>query len=203
MTLISNFNNMILVMKKAAVILTSLTILLLTPTLVLAQGDRTESERPSVRSIFKREVNTQVRKVSERSCEVRLDGVKRRSGQLTERAQKMIENFAALAERVKSFYTGKLVPAGVTVSNYDALVSEINTKKAAVDSALAEAKNISDSFDCTDTATAKTKVGEYRTAMQKVIAALKEYKTSIKNLIVAVRTAAGSLKASPSPSSEE
>ena len=34
---------------------------------------------------------------------------------------------------------------------------------------------------------------------KKVIGALKEYKTSVKNLIVAVRTAAGKVKPSPSP----
>lgn len=191
-------------MKKAAAISLSLVLLLLAPSLVLAESEtgRGESGRPSIKSLFRAEIKEKVSEVKERTCEARMDNIENRSVKLAERAAKMEENFGAIAGRVETYYTEKLVPAGGTVTNYDALVADIATKKAAVDSALAEAKAKASAFDCTDKEAAKTWVKEYRLAMQKVITALNAYKTSVKNLIVAVRTAAGKVpKPSASPES--
>lgn len=194
---------MILVMKKAAALILVFVFLLLVPSSVSAEDKNSgASGRPSVKSMVRQEIKGDIKDLRAKSCEVRMDNIKKRSESLAERAEKMENNFGALAVRVQEYYTTKLVPAGVSVSNYDALVSDIATKKAAVDIAIAEAKSKTTSFDCTDVSTAKTRVSEYRVAMQKVIAALKEYKTSVKNLIVAVRTAAGKVvKPSPSPES--
>lgn len=186
-------------MKKAATLILVFALLILVSSSVHAEDKNSgASGKPSVKSMVRQEIKGDIKDLRSKSCEVRMDNIKNRSESLSERAQKMEDNFGALALKVENYYTTKLVPAGVSVSNYDSLVSDIATKKAAVDAALAEAKSKTASFDCTDITTAKTNVSEYRTAMQKVIAALKEYKTSIKNLIVAVRTAAGKV---PKPSS--
>ncbi len=193
-------------MKKAVAVSLSLVLLLLTPSLALAEtktsSNSGESTRPSIKSLFRAEVKEKISEVKEKTCEARMDNIEKRSEKLAERAVMMEENFGTIDGKVQTYYTEKLVPAGGVVTNYDALVADIATKKAAVDSAVSEAKSKASAFDCTDKEAAKTWVKEYRVAMQKVIAALNAYKTSIKNLIVAVRTAAGKVpKPSPSPES--
>lgn len=195
---------MILAMKKftAAFLIASIVFFTSVPA-VLADNDLRpgDGERMGVRNTIKQEVKSEVKDLRTKSCEARMETIVNRSNSLTQRAQKMEEKFASIASRVEEFYTNKLVPAGITVSNYDSLVAEISTKKDAVDTALSEAKDKALDSDCSDVSTAKGRIGEYRQAMIKVIRALKEYRTAIKNLIVAVRTAAKDLKPSPSPES--
>lgn len=195
-------------MKKLFSVFLALTLLLSASAVVLADdttnsGDSGKTRATvNVRQEVKQEVKSDLQNVRQQTCETRMETIRTRSNSLSDRAQKMEEGFGSIASRVEEFYTSKLVPAGATVSNYDSLVAAISTKKDAVDSALADAKSKTQDFDCGDVTTAKTRVNEYRTAMQKVIAALKEYRTAVKNLIVAVRTAAGTVKPSPSPSPE-
>lgn len=183
---------------KKAILLLSIASFLLFPTIAVAEEDSGSSAKPS-RFEIKNLIRDRKEEKREKVCDTRAETVVKRSEQLTKRAEMMGENFAKKAEKVKDYYTDKLVPAGVTVANYDALVAAIDTKKAAVDAAVAEANAKASGFDCSDTAALKNQITEYRKAMQKVITALKEYKTSVKNLIVAVRTAAGKVKPSPSP----
>lgn len=175
-------------MRKTAIALLSLGIILFSPSIVLAE-DSGASARPVLASPRGKTV----------SCQARMDAVTKRSVQLTQRAQKMEDNFGKIAQKVETYYTTKLTASGVTVANYSSLVSDIAAKKAAVDAALTDAQSKAASFSCADVASAKTQVQDFRIAMQKVIRALKEYKTSVKNLIVAVRTAAGKFKPSSSP----
>lgn len=113
----------------------------------------------------------------------------------------MEQSFSSILTRIEDYYTNKLVPAGITIPNYDALVSAVNDKKAALDTAVANANAALPSADCTDTATAKAQVAAYRTAMQQVIAALKDYREAIKNLLMAIKAVAGKgLHPSPSAS---
>lgn len=211
MTLILSSNSINLMLKKLSVLAIVLSLLLFTPVAVLAD-DNTENSRPSnglmvrdsVRQEVKQEAKSDIQNVRQKTCETRMETIRNRSGSLSDRAGKMEDNFSSISARVEEFYTSKLVPAGITVSNYDSLVSDISAKKDAVDAALTEANGEAKNFGCDDLTVVKTNVDSYRTSMQKVIAALKEYRTSIKNLIVAVRTAAASLRPSPvaSPSPE-
>lgn len=131
------------------------------------------------------------------SCESRKEGVVNRMKRLVELSEKMLENFDTHATKVQDFYISVVVPKGVTVKNYDKLVADIAAKKAVVQTTLANAQADVDDFSCTN-GDPKTYLNTFRTDMQAVKTALKEYRTTIKNLIVAVRTAAEALE-TPTP----
>ncbi len=98
----------------------------------------------------------------------------------------MQEKFDAIAKRVEDYYISKVVPSGKTVTNYDSLVSEIQNKKQATQTALGKAQTDANSFSCSGN-DPKGQLTQFRTDMQTVKSALKDYRTAIKNLIVAVR----------------
>lgn len=135
-----------------------------------------------------------------KACEAREEVIKKRNENLMSLVVKMVGKFDAIAVRVEEFYTGKLLPKGKVLSNYDALVSEINTKKAILDSALKSVPDTAD-FDCSGE-DPKGLLTEYRSKMQDVKTALHNYRTSIKNLIVAVHSLVenGDKRESPKPS---
>lgn len=125
-----------------------------------------------------------------RVCQNRQTAMEKRFERLNSMAEKMLSNFDSKAMRVKDYYANKVVPAGKVVTDYDVLVSDIDTKKAAALSALTEAKESSEAFSC-DATGPKLLLTEYRKDMQAAKSALKDYRTSIKNLIVAIRGAFG------------
>lgn len=131
-------------------------------------------------------------------CEKHKDEIVNRSESLGRLVAGMLGKFDAILARVQEFYTTKLVPAGKTVSNYDALVLDINVKKAQVQTDLANAQADVDGFVCTGD-NPKGQMTQYRLDMQLVKKGLQAYRTSIKNLIVAVKMAAGE-RTEPSPS---
>lgn len=128
-------------------------------------------------------------------CQIHERNIKNRLNSLTRLVTNQEEKFASIAARVENHYTTKLVPAGKTIPNFDSLVSDISTKKAAVDSALATAKTDASSFSCT-ASDPKSLLTQFRKDMQAVKSALKDYRKSVRNLIVAIR----STKVSPTPS---
>src|SRR3990172_5255516 len=101
--------------------------------LVLAQGPARPSSSPgsqgATRSAVARGKLDQARL---RVCQVREDALKKRSERLIQLVANMEEKFTSIAQRVKDYYTSKIVPAGETVAGYDSLVAEIDTKKAVV-----------------------------------------------------------------------
>lgn len=124
-------------------------------------------------------------------CQVREDALKRRSERLIQLVDNMEDKFTSIAQRVKDFYTSKVVPAGKTVGSYDSLVSDIDTKKAAVQEALTHTQESVASFSCGGD-DPKGVMMDFRKDMQAVKGALKDYRTAIKDLIVAVHTVKGS-----------
>ncbi|MEX0622028.1 MAG: hypothetical protein WD187_03510 [Candidatus Woykebacteria bacterium] len=137
-----------------------------------------------LREKFEEKLEARKEKLCER-VESRITG---RSNRLTTRAQNMTNRFDNIAGRVENYYTDKLVPAGVTVEGYDALVADIAAKSAAVDTALADAKAAIAEFDCSGD-TPKGVLALFRDDMKGVLAALKAHRKSVVDLIVAVRTA--------------
>ncbi len=131
-----------------------------------------------------------------RSCQARESAIKSQMQSLINLVINMEEKFSAIEKRVEDFYTTKVIPTGKTVSNYDTLVANITTKKTAVEGAIESAKTDTSNFSCTD-GDPKALYLLFRTHMQKVKQALKDYRTSIKNLIVAVHSV------SPTPKPEE
>ena len=122
-------------------------------------------------------------------CENRSEKIKNRSERLANRAEKQLKNFTSIAERVDKFYLNRLVPKGVTVSNYDSLKADIEARKQEVKNAIEAAKAAVTGFDCSGD-NPKGQLGTYRVEMKDAIAALKDFRISIKNFIVAIRTAA-------------
>ncbi len=128
-------------------------------------------------------------------CQTHEKNITKRFESLTNLVTNQEEKFASIAARVENYYLTKSVPAGKTVSNYDALVADIAAKKTAVDNALATAKANASNFSCTGD-DPKGLLTAFRKDMQAVKSALHDYRKSVRNLIVAVKGE----KASPTPS---
>lgn len=128
-----------------------------------------------------------------KACQARENGIKNRSTSLAKLAKNMQDKFDVIAKRVEDYYTGTVVPSGKTVANYDTLVSDIQTQKTAVQTALTKAQSDFSSFSCTSN-DPKGAMTQFRDDMQSVKQALKDYRTSIKNLIVAVHSVTGEEK---------
>lgn len=139
-----------------------------------------------------------------RACQARENAVKDRMTSLTNLATNIEKVFDSIATRVEDFYTNKVLPSGKTLSNYSALVADISAKKAIVDTDLASAQSLVNTFSCT-TDDPRGLLTNFRIDMQKVKTDLKNYRTAIKNLIVAVRplAPAASPEASETPKGTE
>lgn len=135
-------------------------------------------------------IHTQDATGAARACEARENAVKNRMTHITRLAGDMETKFDGIASRVENFYTTKDVPNGKIVSNYSALVANIAAQKTAVQSALTQAQNDVNTFNCT-VSNAKAKLTQFREDMQAVKRALKVYRTAIKDLIVAVHSITG------------
>lgn len=129
-----------------------------------------------------------------KACQARENAIQKRSKQLGQLATTMEEKFDAIAGRVEEYYTTKVVvPSGKTVTDYNALVADIQTKKTAVRTALAQAQTNANTFSCTND-DPKGQMTKFKDDMRGVIKALQDYRTSIKNLIVAVRSVTGTAR---------
>lgn len=109
----------------------------------------------------------------------------------------------SIVKKVDKFYLTKLEPEGNTLSNYDALKSDISDKQNNVSQALATAKEDGQNFSC-DSEDPKTQADTFRKDVLNLIAANKEYKKSVKNFTTAVRDIAKStnpVSLSPQPTS--
>lgn len=133
------------------------------------------------------------------ACQARENAIKQRSSQLVRLVTNMESKFDSIAKRVENYYTLKVVPSGKTVSNYNSLVADIQTKKAAVQVAVTTSSNDQSNFSCTSS-DPKAQMQIFRVDMQNVKRALADYRTSIKNLIVAVRGVVGETESSSSAS---
>ena len=116
-------------------------------------------------------------------CEKRQSNINDRSTKIAERAAKHLAVFDKIAERVKTFYVNK----GNTLDNYDALVAEVDAKRAAAQSAVDSLSGLKSTFNCND-AGPKLAIEGFKTAMTEAQTALKEYRTAIKDLIVGVKS---------------
>ncbi len=145
---------------------------------------------PNQANSQKASAQTRLQDAKLKACQARENGIKNRSAQLARLAKNMEDKFDAIAKRVQDYYTGTVIPSGKTVANYDTLVSDIQTKKTAVQTALTKAQADFSGFSCTSS-DPKGAMAQFKDDMQAVKQALKDYRTSIKNLIVAVHSVTG------------
>ena len=169
--------------------------LLLVPTSTIFAIDKPDNARettgsPDMREQRKQKVQNRLTEVKLKMCQGKETAIKNRATHLGDLANKMIEKFDAITGRVKEYYTSKVIPSGKTLANYDSLVSDIQTKKEAVQTALTQAQTNVSGFSC-DGDAPKEQMTQFREDMQAGKTALKEYRTSIKNLIVAIRSISG------------
>ena len=128
-----------------------------------------------------------------RICQTREGTIKQRFERITNISNVMIESFDFQAQKVQNYYSQNLVPKGKTVPNYGNLVTDIQTKKTAVQISLSKARAEAVSFSCTAGEPQKF-IRDFRTYSQETNTAFKNYRTSVKNLIVAVRTATNTVE---------
>lgn len=178
--------------------LLSLSILLITSNSALALGKPSDV---GVTGQGRMQAQSRLTDAKLKACQARENAIKNRATHLVDLVTTMESKFDAIATRVEDYYTSKVVPSGKTVANYDTLVSDIQTKKTAVQTAVTTSQTNS-SFDC-KSANPKEQMTQFRTDMQGVRTALKEYRTSIKDLIVAVHSVTGTTESenagSPKP----
>lgn len=183
---------------KVKIALVTLAFFFLLPSYTLATNRPTDrpTERPDVPRKIGLVRNLTTDKL--RSCQAKENSLKKRLASLIRTATNMLEKFDSIANRVKEFYINKVLSSGRSVSNYDALLADVEAKKALVQDAINKAKEDADSFTCTGN-DPKGTLSQYRVNMQAVKTALKNYRTSIKNLIVGIHSQAPKTSPSPTP----
>ena len=154
----------------------------------LPQVVRAESENSgqgkAVSSMRRAEAKERLSDARLKTCQSREGKIKNIMSRIADRGQKQLDLFTSIAERTEKFYVDK----GRMVSNYDALVAEVNTKKADAQTAVDAIKADSAAFVCTADGP-KSIVTAFQGNLKTEIQALKAYKTAVKNLIVAVKSA--------------
>jgi len=126
--------------------------------------------------------------VQVRTCQARQQVIRTRMENLLRLSSTMMDVFSNIENRVDVYYQTKVAAKGGSVANYNELIQDINDKKGAVDDALETAKLDSMKFSC-ESDNPKEALTNFRTDMQEVKSALKDYRTSIRNFLVAVKTA--------------
>ncbi len=135
------------------------------------------------------EAQSNPNKGSTRSCIAREAGVEKQLTQLFELVTKMENIFDKAAGKLETFYITKLLPEGKTVPNYDALVKDIADKKTLTQTTKGKTQSDIDAFDCS-TGDPKVLKSGFRSNMQSVKTALKNYRTAVLNLAQAIREVA-------------
>lgn len=130
------------------------------------------------------------------ACQSIQNALKTRSENTARHAQTLMTKFDNIVKRVDEFYKSKNVPAGKTVSNYTQLMTQIETNKGKVNTALEKAKATLASLNCNNNP--RNTMQQFRADMQGVVTALKAYKTSVRNLIVAVHRVTPNVSVTPS-----
>ncbi len=139
--------------------------------------------------------------VNQRLCEAHVKVAKLREASMGKRASNMKLRLDKISALVETYYTTKLMPQGKTITSYDVLVSDVNTKKAALSPLVDKVQADSNSLTC-DGDQAKTQFQTFRTDAAFLIAAFKAYRLSVINLIQAVRSASGEASVTPSATPE-
>lgn len=131
--------------------------------------------------------------VKTRSAEAKLKACRNREAaidnifvRISDRGQKQLDLFSDIATRAETFYVSK----GKTLSNYNALVADVSSKKDAAVSAVNTVKAKSVTFKCGDT-DSKGLAASFKDALRSEITALQAYRTSVNNLIVGIKSVQG------------
>lgn len=125
-------------------------------------------------------------------CDVRAAKVNAIMARIVERGTNQTNLFTTIASRVEAFYTNK----NLSLSNYDQLVAAVNDAATKAQTDLSSLQS-QDQFKC-DSANPKGQISAFRSALQTEIQDLKSLKTAVVNLIVGVKSVAGTTSSSTS-----
>lgn len=121
-----------------------------------------------------------------KACQNRQNAITNVMARISDRGQKQLDLFTTIATRVETFYTAK----GKTLSNYDALVADVNAKQAAAQAVVSSTDTSGSGFSCSST-DPKGFVNSFMGSLKSEISALQAYRISVKNLIVGVQSVEG------------
>ncbi len=107
------------------------------------------------------------------SCQNRQKAITNILARIADRGQKQINLFSIITQRTESFYADR----GETLANYDSLVVDVATKKAAAQAIVDTIKSTSTTFDCGDD-NPKGVADSFKDSLKKEIEALKTYKAA-------------------------
>ena len=117
----------------------------------------------------------------QKACEKHKDGIQKKLTKLGTRAQKHLDNFNTLFDKVKAYQEAN----NLSVGNYDELVATVVAKQTAAVSAIETFKAQTATIDCTSDDPANG-VAVGKTTADDMRSALKEYRSSLKNLVNAL-----------------
>ncbi len=122
----------------------------------------------------------------QRACQNHQKAITNILSRIADRGQKQINLFSIITQRTQNFYADK----GKTLANYDALVADVATKKAAAQAVVDTLKSTSTTFDCSGD-NPKGVADSFKDSLKKEIEALKTYKAAVNDLIVGVKSVQG------------
>lgn len=130
-----------------------------------------------------------------KQCLTRETKIDNAVSRIRDRGQKQLDLFTSIATRTEVFYTRN----GKILSNYNALVTAVNTQKAVTQQAVTALKSQKLTFSCNGT-DPKAVGTAFKSALQTQNQALKDYRTAVKNLIVGVKSVTGTTASTKSGS---
>lgn len=116
-------------------------------------------------------------------CQERQDHISSSMTTVASRGQEKIDLFTKIAERTEAFYVSK----GKVLSNYNDLVTAVNSQKTAAQATVDSVKASSDDFKC-DSDNPKGTANLFKVDVEAMNNALKSYRTAVKDLIVGVKS---------------
>ena len=134
---------------------------------------------------------TRLSEAKQRVCQNHKTTIANSMTRVSERAQKRVGVIEQITERAKAFYAQK----GKTLSNYDALVAEVATKKADAQAAVESLKATAPTFDCSGD-NPKGVVASFKERVQAVNKAFHAYRQAVKDLIVGIKSVQGTTSSS-------
>lgn len=117
-----------------------------------------------------------------RICTERQDNVNKIMDRVVDRSKAQIDRISSIVERVKGFYEKQ----GQVLDTYDALVADVDAKKAIALTAL-EALTTKSTFSCSSDGP-KSDIADFNSDRLKKKVAIDDYRKSVKALIAGVKS---------------
>lgn len=167
----------------------------ISPTPTFRPGQELRKDVKDFRQTIKQDVKSRTNATNsstfkQKACEEHIKVIKIRQSNIAKKSlamQKRLDNISTL---VQKYYTEKLIPQGKIVSNYDVLVSNINTNKTALIPLIDKVKADSTGLSC-DKDQQRTQFQTFKTDWQALLKGFGVYRQSVIDLLKAVKGVIG------------